>query len=77
MSGSSRSHAPLSAIGSFNPSAFVLTELLKQQLAATKRFIESNRQLHDSLLRSLEPPNYRYTTLEDTREVSALTRSLF
>ncbi|XP_075868537.1 uncharacterized protein C19orf44 homolog isoform X2 [Nelusetta ayraudi] len=57
------------AIGSFNPSAFVLTELLKQQLAATKRFIESNRQLHDSLLRSLEPPNYRYTTLEDTREL--------
>lgn len=55
----------------------MLTELLKQQLAATKRFIESNRQLHDSLLRSLEPPNYRYTTLEDTRKVSALTRSLF
>uniref|UniRef100_A0A8D2ZR24 DUF4614 domain-containing protein n=2 Tax=Scophthalmus maximus TaxID=52904 RepID=A0A8D2ZR24_SCOMX len=56
------------ALSTSNPAAFVLNEMLKQQLAMTRRFIESSRQLHSSLVRSLEPPNYRYTTLEDTRE---------
>lgn len=58
-----------SAISTFNPAVFVLNELLKQQLAMTRRFIESNRHLHSSLVQSLEPPNYRYTTLEDTKKV--------
>lgn len=43
--------------------------MLKQQLAMTRRFIESSSHRHSSLVQSLGPPNYRYTTLEDTKEV--------
>ncbi|XP_073332784.1 uncharacterized protein C19orf44 homolog [Pagrus major] len=56
------------ALSTFNPAVFALNELLKQQLAVTRRSIVSSRHLHSSLVRSLEPPNYRYTTLEDTKE---------
>ncbi|XP_029285708.1 uncharacterized protein C19orf44 homolog isoform X2 [Cottoperca gobio] len=56
------------ALSTFNPAVFALNEMLKQQLAMTRRFIESSRHLHSSLVQSLGPPNYRYTTLEDTRE---------
>uniref|UniRef100_UPI0037E965AD uncharacterized protein C19orf44 homolog n=1 Tax=Semicossyphus pulcher TaxID=241346 RepID=UPI0037E965AD len=56
------------ALSTFNPAAYALNEILKQQLAMTRRFIESSRHLHSSLVQSLEPPNYRYTTLEDTKE---------
>ncbi|XP_029355343.1 uncharacterized protein C19orf44 homolog isoform X2 [Echeneis naucrates] len=56
------------ALSTYNPSAFVLNEFLKQQLEMTRRFIERSRHLHSSLVQSLEPPNYRYTTLEDTKE---------
>ncbi|KAK5869372.1 hypothetical protein PBY51_024095 [Eleginops maclovinus] len=57
------------ALSTFNPAVFVLNEMLKQQLAMTRRFIDSSRHLHCSLLQSLGPPDYRYTTLEDTKEV--------
>ncbi|XP_008295025.1 uncharacterized protein C19orf44 homolog [Stegastes partitus] len=56
------------AISTFNPDVFALNEMLKQQLALTRQFIESSRHLHSSLVKSLEPPNYRYTRLEDTME---------
>ncbi|XP_072246305.1 uncharacterized protein C19orf44 homolog [Leuresthes tenuis] len=56
----------LEAISMFNPAVFALNEMLKQQLAVTRRFIDSNHRLHSCLVRSLELPNYRYTTLEDT-----------
>lgn len=56
------------ALSTFNPAVFVLNEMLKQQLAMTQRFIHSSRHLHCSLLQSLGPPDYRYTTLEDTKE---------
>ncbi|CAK6976734.1 uncharacterized protein C19orf44 homolog, partial [Scomber scombrus] len=56
------------AFSTFNPAAFALNEILKQHLTMTRRFIESSRHLHSSLLQSLEPPNYRYITLEDTKE---------
>ncbi|XP_069575796.1 uncharacterized protein C19orf44 homolog isoform X2 [Brachyistius frenatus] len=58
----------IEAISSSNTAAFTLTEMLKQQVAMTTHFIERNRRLHCSLLQSLEPPNYRYTTLEDTQQ---------
>ncbi|RVE73921.1 hypothetical protein OJAV_G00036540 [Oryzias javanicus] len=53
-------------ISSYNPAAFVVNEVLKQQLAMTKEFVDSNRRLHANLMQSLEPPSYRYTTLRDT-----------
>ncbi|KAE8293826.1 putative protein C19orf44 [Larimichthys crocea] len=56
------------ALSTFNPAVFALNELLKQQVATTRQFIESSRHLHSSLVKSLEPPNYRYTTLEDTKK---------
>uniref|UniRef100_A0A3Q2CG64 DUF4614 domain-containing protein n=1 Tax=Cyprinodon variegatus TaxID=28743 RepID=A0A3Q2CG64_CYPVA len=56
----------LEAISLFNPAGFALNETLKQQLAMTRRFMERSDELHAALLRSLEPPNYRYTTLEET-----------
>ncbi|XP_031728805.1 uncharacterized protein C19orf44 homolog isoform X2 [Anarrhichthys ocellatus] len=56
------------ALSISNPAAFALNEMLKQQLAMTRRFIESRRRLHSSLVQSLGPPSYRYTTLEDTKE---------
>ncbi|KAG7501767.1 hypothetical protein JOB18_006148 [Solea senegalensis] len=56
------------ALSTFSPAVFALNEMLKQQLAMTRRFIESSQRIHFSLVQSLEPPNYRYTTLEDTKE---------
>ncbi|XP_068563284.1 uncharacterized protein C19orf44 homolog [Cebidichthys violaceus] len=56
------------ALSISNPAAFALNEMLKQQLAVTRRLIESRRRLHSSLVQSLGPPSYRYTTLEDTKE---------
>ncbi|XP_034071884.1 uncharacterized protein C19orf44 homolog isoform X3 [Gymnodraco acuticeps] len=56
------------ALSTFNPAVFVLNEMLKQQLAMMQSFIDSSRHLHCSLLQSLGPPDYRYTTLEDTKE---------
>ncbi|XP_026160362.1 uncharacterized protein C19orf44 homolog isoform X2 [Mastacembelus armatus] len=56
------------ALSTYNPAVFVLNEMLKQQLAMTRQFIERSRYRHSSLVQSLEPPNYRYTTLQDTKE---------
>ncbi|KAL6108546.1 uncharacterized protein ACO6RY_19052 [Pungitius sinensis] len=56
------------ALSTSNPSVFALNEMLKQQLAMTRRLMESRHRLHSSLVQSLGPPNYRYTTLEDTKE---------
>lgn len=63
------------AISTFNPAVFALNEMLKQQLALTRRFIESSRHLHSSLVKSLEPPDYRYTRLEDTKQCIRQHRS--
>ncbi|MED6235778.1 hypothetical protein ATANTOWER_000243 [Ataeniobius toweri] len=56
----------LEAISRFDPAAFALNEMLKQQLTMTKQFMDRSEHLHSCLLRSLGPPNYRYTTLEET-----------
>lgn len=54
---------------SYSPSMLVLIETLKQQLVLTRQFISSSCDLHTRLVQSLEPPNYKYTTLEDTRKI--------
>ncbi|XP_013872893.1 uncharacterized protein C19orf44 homolog [Austrofundulus limnaeus] len=56
----------LEAISSFSPVVFALNEMLKQQLNMTRHFINHRDHLHSCLLRGLDPPNYRYTRLEDT-----------
>ncbi|XP_031174247.2 uncharacterized protein C19orf44 homolog isoform X1 [Sander lucioperca] len=56
------------ALSTFNPAVLALNEMLKQQLAMTRCFIERGRHRHFSLVQGLGPPNYRYTMLEDTKE---------
>ncbi|XP_008406030.1 uncharacterized protein C19orf44 homolog isoform X2 [Poecilia reticulata] len=56
----------LEAASMLDPAGFALNEMLKQQLAITKQFMERSEHLHACLMQSLEPPNYRYTTLEET-----------
>ncbi|XP_053730103.1 uncharacterized protein C19orf44 homolog [Synchiropus splendidus] len=56
----------IQALQSFNPAGKALHEVLQQQLVMMRSFIERSRHLHASLMQSLEPPTYRYTTLEDT-----------
>ncbi|KAI5626551.1 hypothetical protein C0J50_13840 [Silurus asotus] len=56
------------ALTAYSPAAFALNDMLRQQLTLTKNFIQSSRHLHRAMLESLGPADYRYTTLEDTKE---------
>lgn len=59
----------LSALTSQKPVETAMNDMLKQQLALTRHFIESSRHVYSSLVQALEPPDYKYTTLEDTIKV--------
>ncbi|XP_029002174.1 uncharacterized protein C19orf44 homolog isoform X2 [Betta splendens] len=67
-------HTWPTVVSTYNPTVFVLNAMLKHQLATTRQFIESSRRIHTSLVRSLEPPDYRYTTLEETKEYIRMHR---
>ncbi|XP_029906124.1 uncharacterized protein C19orf44 homolog isoform X2 [Myripristis murdjan] len=56
------------ALSTYSPAVFALNDMLRQQLALTRQFIESSRRLHSHMVQSLGPADYSYTTLEDTKE---------
>ncbi|KAI7791202.1 uncharacterized protein C19orf44 homolog isoform X2 [Triplophysa rosa] len=58
----------MESLTSYSPAMLALNDMLRQQLALTRAFIESTRHHYTSVLESLGPTNYKYTTLEDTKE---------
>ncbi|XP_067086004.1 uncharacterized protein C19orf44 homolog [Osmerus mordax] len=56
------------ALSAYSPAVFALNDMLRQQLSLTRHFVQANRYLHSSLLQTLEPADYTYTTLEGTKE---------
>lgn len=67
----------LTGLTAYSPAIFALNDMLRQQLALTRSFIDSTRRHYKSVLESLGP-DYKYTTLQETKEVrshfSAMTR---
>ena len=58
-----------SALTSYSPSVLALNDMLRQQLQLTSQFIDTQKRMHQAYVRNLEP-DYMYTTLEDTKNVS-------
>ncbi|XP_075997779.1 uncharacterized protein C19orf44 homolog isoform X2 [Genypterus blacodes] len=56
------------ALRAYNPAMFALNEMLRQQLALTRQFIERSRYLHFCLVESMGHPDYKYTNLEETMQ---------
>lgn len=58
----------IESLTAYSPAMFALNDMLRQQLALTRSFIDSTRRHYKSVLESLEPADYKYTTLQDTKE---------
>ncbi|XP_039622946.1 uncharacterized protein C19orf44 homolog [Polypterus senegalus] len=58
----------IEALTAYSPAVFALNDMLRQQLALTRQFIESSQQMYSSVLQSLGPDDYHYTTLEETKQ---------
>ncbi|RXN32876.1 putative protein C19orf44-like protein [Labeo rohita] len=58
----------IESLTAYNPAVFALNDMLRQQLALTRAFIDSTRRHYTSVIESLEPADYKYTTLEEAKE---------
>uniref|UniRef100_A0A8C2GXS0 Si:ch1073-104i17.1 n=1 Tax=Cyprinus carpio TaxID=7962 RepID=A0A8C2GXS0_CYPCA len=58
----------IESLTAYSPAVFALNDMLRQQLALTRGFIDSTRRHYTSMIESLGPADYKYTTLEDTKE---------
>ncbi|KAK2906630.1 hypothetical protein Q8A67_005615 [Cirrhinus molitorella] len=58
----------IESLTAYNPAVFALNDMLRQQLALTRAFVDSTRRHYTSVIEAMEPADYKYTTLEDTKE---------
>ncbi|CAH1772491.1 unnamed protein product [Owenia fusiformis] len=58
----------LEAMTSYNPAMLALNEMMREQLRLTQQFMQSQKYLHQSLAPSIDQSDYKYTTLEDTKQ---------
>ncbi|XP_077082094.1 uncharacterized protein C19orf44 homolog [Siphateles boraxobius] len=58
----------IESLTTYNPAIIALNDMLRQQLALTRSFIDSTRRHYKSVHESLGPADYKYTTLQDTKE---------
>ncbi|XP_055077010.1 uncharacterized protein C19orf44 homolog isoform X2 [Periophthalmus magnuspinnatus] len=68
------SHVPATGCSSC-PSLELLMQSLRQQLTLTSHFISSSQEHQARVLQGLGPPNYRYTTLQDTLKYISTLRA--
>ena len=53
----------------YNPAIVVLNNMLREQIRLVEQFVEINQRMYESYSSGTNS-NYRYTTLEDTQQVS-------
>ncbi|XP_058616525.1 uncharacterized protein C19orf44 homolog isoform X2 [Onychostoma macrolepis] len=65
----------IESLTAYSPAVFALNDMLRQQLELTRGFIDSTRRHYTSVIESLGPADYKYTTLEDTKEITSNVKS--
>ncbi|XP_055073892.2 uncharacterized protein C19orf44 homolog [Misgurnus anguillicaudatus] len=58
----------IESVTSYSPAMLALNDMLRQQLALTRTFIDTTRRHYTSVMEALGTGDYKYTTLEDTKE---------
>ncbi|XP_043078553.1 uncharacterized protein C19orf44 homolog isoform X2 [Puntigrus tetrazona] len=58
----------IESLTAYSPAVCALNDMLRQQLNLTRAFIDSTRHHYTSVIESLGPADYKYTTLKDTKE---------
>ncbi|XP_065100410.1 uncharacterized protein C19orf44 homolog isoform X2 [Paramisgurnus dabryanus] len=58
----------IESVTSYSPAMLALNDMLRQQLALTRAFIDTTRRHYTSVMEALGTGDYKYTTLEDTKE---------